>query len=92
MVRTNDERVVESRCIRGGRGEVEIHKILNGVEELYGVTVSAKDLRAGAALIIAGLAARGTTWVKNVHYVERGYERLIEKFTALGAQIRRIED
>ncbi len=36
MVRTNDERVVESRCIRGGRGEVEIHKILNGVEELYG--------------------------------------------------------
>jgi len=66
--------------------------IVTGVEELYGVTVSAKDLRAGAALIIAGLAAKGTTWVKNVHYVERGYERLIEKLTDLGAKIRRVED
>ena len=66
--------------------------IVTGVEDLYGVTVSAKDLRAGAALIIAGLAAKGTTWVKNVHYVERGYERLIEKLTNLGAQIRRVED
>jgi UDP-N-acetylglucosamine 1-carboxyvinyltransferase len=42
--------------------------------------------------VIAGLAAEGTTWVKNIHYVERGYENLIEKLTALGAQIRRIED
>ena len=66
--------------------------IVTGVEELYGVTVSAKDLRAGAALIIAGLAAKGTTWVKNVHYVERGYERLIAKLTDLGAKIRRVED
>jgi len=66
--------------------------IVTGVEDLYGVTVSAKDLRAGAALIIAGLAAKGTTWVKNVHYVERGYERLIEKLTDLGARIRRVED
>ena len=66
--------------------------IVTGVEELYGVTVSAKDLRAGAALIIAGLAAKGTTWVKNVHYVERGYENLIDKLTDLGAQIRRVED
>ncbi len=66
--------------------------IVTGVEELYGVTVSAKDLRAGAALIIAGLAAKGTTWVKNVHYVERGYERLIEKLTDLGAKIPRVED
>ncbi len=66
--------------------------IVTGVESLYGVTVSAKDLRAGAALIIAGLAAKGTTWVKNIHYVERGYERLIEKLTDLGAKIRRVED
>ena len=66
--------------------------IVTGTEQLYGATVTARDLRAGAALIIAGLAAKGTTWVKNVHYVERGYERLIEKLTALGAQIRRIED
>ena len=66
--------------------------IITGTEKLYGVTVSAHDLRAGAALVIAGLAAEGTTWVMNIHYVERGYERLISKLTALGAVIRRIED
>ena len=63
-----------------------------GERKLKGTTVHAKDLRAGAALIIAGLAAEGTTYVKNIHYVERGYERIIDKLTALGAQIRRIED
>ena len=63
-----------------------------GERKLKGTTVHAKDLRAGAALIIAGLAAEGTTVVKNIHYVERGYERIIDKLTALGAQIRRIED
>ena len=63
-----------------------------GAEELHGATVVAHDLRAGAALVIAGLAAQGTTCVKDIHYVERGYENLIEKFTALGADIRRVED
>ncbi len=63
-----------------------------GERRLKGTTVHAKDLRAGAALIIAGLAAEGTTYVKNIHYVERGYERIIDKLTALGAQIKRIED
>ena len=66
--------------------------IVTGVDTLYGATVCANDLRAGAALVIAGLAAEGTTVVKNIHYVERGYERLIEKLTALGADIRRVED
>ena len=66
--------------------------IVTGVDQLYGATVTARDLRAGAALVIAGLSAKGTTFVKNIHYVERGYERLIEKLTALGATIRRIED
>ena len=66
--------------------------IVTGTEKLYGATVCAHDLRAGAALVIAGLAAEGTTCVKNIHYVERGYERLIEKLTALGAHIRRVED
>ena len=63
-----------------------------GMEGLHGVTVRARDLRAGAALVIAGLAASGTTRVENIHYVERGYERLIEKLTALGAKIRRVEE
>ena len=66
--------------------------IVTGTEKLYGATVTARDLRAGAALVIAGLAAEGTTWVKNIHYVERGYEHLIEKLESLGATIRRIED
>ena len=63
-----------------------------GVEQLYGAEVTANDLRAGAALVIAGLAAQGTTFVKNIHYVERGYENIIQKFRALGADIQRIED
>jgi UDP-N-acetylglucosamine 1-carboxyvinyltransferase len=66
--------------------------IVPGTEKLYGATVSAHDLRARAALVIAGLAAEGKTFVKNIHYVERGYERLIEKLTALGAKIRRVEE
>ena len=63
-----------------------------GMEGLHGATVRARDLRAGAALVIAGLAAEGTTRVENIHYVERGYERLIEKLTGLGARIRRVEE
>lgn len=63
-----------------------------GVEKLQGATVTAKDLRAGAALVIAGLVAEGTTVVQNIHFIERGYENLIEKLTSLGATIRRLED
>ncbi len=65
---------------------------VTGKEKLHGVTVRARDLRAGAALIIAGLAAEGITRVENVHFVERGYENLIEKMRAIGADIRRVED
>ena len=65
---------------------------ISGVEKLSGTAVSAHDLRAGAALVIAGLAAEGTTYVENIHFVERGYENLVEKFTALGALIRRDEN
>ena len=66
--------------------------VVNGHPKLSGATVRARALRAGAALVIAGLAAEGTTYVENIGYVERGYERIIEKFTALGAKIKRIED
>jgi UDP-N-acetylglucosamine 1-carboxyvinyltransferase len=65
---------------------------VTGVSRLHGAEVLAKDLRAGAALIIAGLTAEGATYVGNIHYVERGYERLIEKMTALGADIKIIEE
>ena len=66
--------------------------IVSGVEKLRGAEVRAHDLRAGAALVIAGLAAEGVTLVDNIHYIERGYERLVQKMTALGAKIRRIEE
>ena len=66
--------------------------LVRGVPRLRGARVSAPDLRAGAALVIAGLSAQGTTSVENIHCIERGYERLVEKMTALGANIRKIED
>ena len=65
---------------------------VRGVEKLRGADVCANDLRAGAALVIAGLSAKGITKVGNIHFIERGYENLIEKLTSLGAQIRRIEE
>ncbi len=66
--------------------------IVTGTSKLHGNTVRARDLRAGAALVIAGLAAEGTTYVENISYIERGYERIAAKLTALGADITRIED
>ena len=66
--------------------------IVTGREKLKGATVCAYDLRAGAALVIAGLAAEGTTTVENIHFIERGYENIIEKLTGLGANIRRVEE
>ena len=66
--------------------------VVTGREYLHGAEVTANDLRAGAALIIAGLTAKGTTTVRNIHFVERGYENVVEKFTAMGANITRIED
>ena len=54
-----------------------------------GTEVEATDLRAGAALIIAGLVAEGTTSISNIYHIDRGYESIEEKFTALGANITR---
>ena len=65
---------------------------VTGVPQLTGATVCAHDLRAGAALVIAGLAAQGTTYVEHIHFIERGYEKLVQKLTELGADIRRLED
>ncbi|TCP52929.1 UDP-N-acetylglucosamine 1-carboxyvinyltransferase [Tumebacillus sp. BK434] len=65
--------------------------IMEGVAELTGAVVEASDLRAGAALILAGLAANGTTYVENVHHIDRGYEKVEEMFGQLGAKIWRID-
>lgn len=64
--------------------------VIDGVPELVGAPVKAIDLRAGAAMVIAGLAAKGTTTIENISYIERGYENIIEKLTALGADIKKI--
>lgn len=66
--------------------------IFEGVDKLYGTSVFSSDLRAGAALIIAGLVACGTTEVYNIQYIDRGYENIENKFTALGAKIKRIQE
>ena len=65
--------------------------IVEGVEKLYGARVHATDLRAGAAMIIAGLMAEGDTVIDNVHHIMRGYERIDEKLRSLGADIRYID-
>lgn len=62
---------------------------IRGVPRLYGATVESTDLRAGAALVIAGLAARGTTVVEEVHHIDRGYDRIEVMLGKLGANISR---
>lgn len=64
--------------------------VIEGVDHLTGVKVKATDLRAGAAMIIAGLVAQGQTVVEKTQYVDRGYENIVEKLSALGADIRRV--
>ena len=65
--------------------------IFEGVKELSGAPVYASDLRAGAALLIAGIVANGTTELYNIDHIDRGYERIEEKFRNLGANIERVE-
>ena len=64
--------------------------IIWGVEELHGADVKACDLRAGAAVIIAGLAADGTTEITDIHHIERGYSHIVEKLRGIGADIQRV--
>jgi UDP-N-acetylglucosamine 1-carboxyvinyltransferase len=64
--------------------------LVKGVEKLSGAPVMASDLRASAALVLAGLRAEGSTEVRRIYHLDRGYERLEEKLTALGARIRRV--
>jgi UDP-N-acetylglucosamine 1-carboxyvinyltransferase len=66
--------------------------IVQGVKRLYGAPVMASDLRASAALIIAGLAAKGRTEIHRMYHLERGYESLDEKLSALGAKVYREEE
>ena len=66
--------------------------VITGVEHLSGAEVNAHDLRAGAAMVIAGIQAKDTTVVYDLHHLDRGYENLVEKFQCLGADIHRVPD
>ena len=65
--------------------------MIEGVKTLKGAKVAATDLRAGAAMVIAGLFAEGTTEIDNIKYIDRGYEDIEEKLSSLGADIKRVE-
>ena len=65
--------------------------VIEGVEQLTGAPVHACDLRAGAAMVVAGLAAKGVTEVDSIHHIQRGYENLVEKLIGVGADIRLVK-
>src|SRR4029077_15310700 len=65
--------------------------VIHGVEKLFGAPVMASDLRASAALVLAGLKADGITEVSRVYHIDRGYEHLDEKLRELGAEIERVQ-
>ncbi|MBP2623006.1 UDP-N-acetylglucosamine 1-carboxyvinyltransferase [Streptococcus oricebi] len=76
-------------------GQIKTDKnkiIYQGPNDLQGAAVKATDLRAGAALVIAGLLAQGQTQISNIEFILRGYSNIIEKLTQLGADIRLVED
>lgn len=77
----------------GAHAEIEGNTaICHGVETLSGAQVMATDLRASASLVIAGCIAQGTTLVDRIYHIDRGYERIEEKLSAMGAQIERIDE
>jgi UDP-N-acetylglucosamine 1-carboxyvinyltransferase len=65
------------------------HAIVRGVPRLSGAPVRAHDIRAGAAMVIAGLAAEGTTTIRDARHIDRGYARLVEQLASVGADIGR---
>jgi len=66
------------------------HAIVRGVPRLSGAPVRAPDIRAGAALVVAGLVAEGETVVSDVHHIDRGYDDLVGRLASLGADITRV--
>jgi UDP-N-acetylglucosamine 1-carboxyvinyltransferase len=66
--------------------------VVQGVKELQGASIMASDLRASAALVLAGLAAKGTTNIDRVYHIDRGYEKIEQKLKAVGADIERVKE
>ena len=89
----NRFKYVDELARMGANIKVEGNRaVVMGVDKLTGARVSAPDLRAGAALVIAGLAAEGITIIDDIHYVQRGYERFEEKMQGLGAKMERVDN
>ncbi len=88
---SNRFRYVEQLTRMGASIKVEGQMaVVEGVEQLKGAPVRADDLRAGAAMVIAGLTAKGTTEIEEISHIDRGYEDIVEKLRALGADIKRV--
>jgi UDP-N-acetylglucosamine 1-carboxyvinyltransferase len=65
------------------------HAVVRGVEKLTGASVNAPDIRAGAALVVAGLVADGQTIINDIHHIDRGYDDLVGRLAGIGAKITR---
>ena len=82
--------IIGHRQMESDEREESSEAIINGVKKLTGARVSAPDLRAGAALVIAGLAAEGITIIDDIMYIQRGYEDFEGKLQSLGAEIEKV--
>ncbi len=88
----NRFRYVDQLTIMGAEIQVDGRvAVISGVEKLKGAPVMATDLRAGAAMIIAGLFAEGVTEIENIEFIDRGYANVVEKLNAVGADIKRVK-
>jgi UDP-N-acetylglucosamine 1-carboxyvinyltransferase len=88
-----ENRFMHAQELRRLGADIEVEgntAIVKGVAHLDGATVMATDLRASASLVVAGLVARGTTTVDRIYHLDRGYEKIEEKLSRLGARIRRV--
>ncbi len=89
----NRFRYVEQLTLMGAKISVDGKvAIIEGMPQLHAAPVRATDLRAGAALVIAALMADGTSTISDVVYIDRGYENIVEKLSALGAEIKRVDN
>ena len=84
-------RYIEELCKLGADIRIDgHHAVVKGVDHLIGAAVTAPDIRAGAALVVAGLAAHGETVISEIHHIDRGYDDLVGRLSGLGADVTRV--
>jgi UDP-N-acetylglucosamine 1-carboxyvinyltransferase len=82
---------IEELCKLGADIRIDgHHAVIKGVDHLIGTAVTAPDIRAGAALVVAGLAAHGETIISEIHHIDRGYDDLVGRLSGLGADVTRV--